>query len=109
MSYRDDVDPPPMCPTCRQPAVLEEPLFGILRCPELHGFAWPRTFDGRGLAGWKGVRACSCGAVDWAFGFVPRRWWQRILAPMEIPEIFLFCRACGQRWADSGNGSARAG
>jgi hypothetical protein len=92
MGYRDDHQQPPACPTCKQPAVTGDPLFGLLYCPADHEFDWPRWFDGRCLAG----DACPCGSTSFAFGFTrkPARWWQRLLELEPEIAIVRHCKAC---------------
>lgn len=77
--YRETTQPPPICPLCNQPAVIAEPLHGILLCPEYHAFDWPKDFGGCGLPGMAGLHACSsCGATAWTWRLVTPTWRQRL-------------------------------
>jgi hypothetical protein len=103
MGYRDDHQQPPACPTCKQPAVIAEPMFGFLRCPEMHDFDWPNGYRGDGLPGFAGLRACECGATSWDIGYkrIPITRWRAVWLwlinePEPWADISLACTKCGR-------------
>lgn len=91
--YRETTQPPPSCPLCKQPAVIAEPLHGILRCPEYHAFDFPEGYWPSTLAGLAGLHACSsCGATAWALCLKTPSWWRRLLG--EESRVLIAC-TCG--------------
>ena len=94
MDYRSDISEPPKCPApgCGQPAVLFDPLFGVLRCPEYHSWTKPKGYEARGLPGLSGLRACSCGSTSWRLMLHTPSWWRRLFGSR--PKVMLACTNC---------------